>query len=191
VLASDMASSVLHIRQATDADASALLSIYAPFIESMPVTFEITVPPADEFAARIAKSLSKWQWLVAECEGRIAGYAYGSTHRERAAYRYSVEVSAYLHGDFHRRGIGSALYRRLFDDLIAKGYCTAFAGITLPNDASVGMHARWDLTRLASSGTSGGSSIAGTMSRGCRESCGRDHSSSELAHSSRQTLRAT
>jgi L-amino acid N-acyltransferase YncA len=131
---------MLTIRQATVADAPALVKIYAPFVETTPVSFETVVPSVDEFAARIAKALSKWQFLVAERDGEIAGYAYGSTHRERAAYRFSVEVSAYLDPRFHRQGIGSALYRRLFDDLIAKGYCTAFAGATLPNDASVGMH---------------------------------------------------
>jgi len=128
------------IRQATEADAAALRTIYAPFVESTPVSFETVVPSVEEFAARIAKALSKWQYLVAEHDGEIAGYAYGSTHRERAAYRYSVEVSAYVDPRFHRRGIGSALYRQLFEDLSAKGYCSAFAGITVPNDASVGMH---------------------------------------------------
>ena len=131
---------MLKIRQATEADAPALLAIYAPYIESTPVSFEMVVPTVDEFAGRILKSLSRWQWLVAERDGGIAGYAYGSTHRERAAYRFSVEVSAYLDPRFHRQGIGSALYARLFEDLIAKGYCSAFAGITVPNDASIGMH---------------------------------------------------
>lgn len=135
-----MLSRPLTIRQATEADAAALLAIYAPYVESTAVSFETVAPSVGEFAARIAKSLSKWQYLVAECDGSVAGYAYGSTHRERAAYRYSVEVSAYLAPQFHRQGIGGALYRRLFDDLIAKGYCSAFAGITLPNEASVGMH---------------------------------------------------
>jgi len=131
---------MLKIRQATEADTPAVLAIYAPYIESTPVSFETAVPAVEEFAGRIAKSLSKWQWLVAERDGVIAGYAYGSTHRERAAYRYSVEVSAYLDPRFHRQGIGSALYARLFEDLTAKGYCAAFAGITVPNDASIGMH---------------------------------------------------
>ncbi len=130
----------LTIRQATEADAPALLKIYAPFVESTPVSFETVVPSVDEFAARIAKNLSKWQYFVAERDGEIAGYAYGSAHRERAAYRFSVEVSAYLDPRFHRQGIRSALYRGLFDDLAALGYCSAFAGITVPNDASVGMH---------------------------------------------------
>jgi len=131
---------VLSIRQATEADASALLAIYAPFVEKTPVSFETTAPTADEFAARIAKSLKGWQYLIAERDGRAVGYAYGSMHRERAAYRFSTEVSAYVDPACHRQGIGRALYLRRFDDLAAKGYCNAFAGITLPNDASVGLH---------------------------------------------------
>ncbi len=135
-----MLSRALTIRRATEADAAACLAIYAPFVESTPVSFETVVPSVDEFAARLAKSLGKWQWLVAERDGGIVGYAYGSSHRERAAYRYAVEVSAYVGAASQRQGIGSALYRQLFDDLIQLGYCTAFAGITLPNPASVGMH---------------------------------------------------
>jgi len=132
--------SALHIRQATEADAASLVGIYAPYVERTTVSFETVVPPVEEFAGRIRKSLGGWQWLVAERDGRAVGYAYGSAHRERAAYRFSTEVSAYIDAACHRQGIGRALYLRLFDDLAAKGYCNAFAGITLPNDASVGLH---------------------------------------------------
>ena len=130
----------LVIRQARESDAAALLGIYGPFVEHTAVSFETVVPTVDEFAARIAKSLKGWQYLLAERDGRVLGYAYGGVHRERAAYRFSVEVSAYIDPAFHRQGIGRALYSQLFADLTAKGYCTAFAGITLPNDASVGLH---------------------------------------------------
>jgi len=132
---------VLTIRQATEADAPALLAIYGPFIDGTAVSFETTMPPAQDFAGRIRKSLDRWQWLVAERDGSVAGYAYGSSHRERAAYRWSVEVSAYVDARFHRQGIGRALYLRLFEDLASRGYCSAFAGITLPNDASIALHA--------------------------------------------------
>jgi phosphinothricin acetyltransferase len=128
------------VRQATEADAPALLAIYAPYVERTPISFETVVPPVEEFKERIAKTLSAWQYLVAERDGRIVGYAYGGTHRARAAYRFSVEVSAYVDEHCHRQGIGRALYARLLDDLAANGYCQAFAGITVPNDASVGMH---------------------------------------------------
>jgi phosphinothricin acetyltransferase len=128
------------IRAAVEGDAEALRAIYAPYVEGTAVSFETVVPTVDEFAARIRKSVSQWAWLVAEAEGRPAGYAYGSSHRERAAYRWSVETSAYVDRSVQRRGIGRALYLALFDALVARGYCTAFAGMTLPNDASAALH---------------------------------------------------
>lgn len=138
----------LTIRRATEADAGALVAIYAPYVEETPISFETVVPAVDEFAARMRKYLSAWQYLVAERDGRIVGYAYGGTHRERAAYRYSVEVSAYVDRACHRQGIGRALYTQLFDDLAAKGYCEAFAGITHPNDASIGLHSAVGFTMI-------------------------------------------
>lgn len=128
------------IRSANEGDAPCVLEIYRPFVENTAVSFEIEVPSVEEFAQRIVTSLKSWQWLVAERAGRIVGYAYGSEHRKRKAYRWSVEVSAYVHPDFRRQGIGSALYLKLFEDLAAKGYCNAYAGITLPNEESAALH---------------------------------------------------
>jgi len=128
------------IRAATAADAAALLDIYRPFVEATAVSFETEVPTVDAFAARIDKALARWQWLVAEADGRVLGYAYGSTHRERAAYRWSVEVSAYVAEHGRRRGVGRMLYLRLFDALAQQGYCNAYAGVALPNPASIALH---------------------------------------------------
>lgn len=128
------------IRPASPADAPALLAIYAPFVESTAVSFETVVPTTAEFAARIVESLATWQWLVAERQGHCIGYAYGSAHRARPAYRWSVEVSAYVRPDCHRQGVGRALYLQLFESLALKGYCNAYAGTTLPNDGSVALH---------------------------------------------------
>ena len=130
----------LTLRPAAGADAAALLDIYRPYVEATAVSFETVVPSIDEFAARIARTAAGWQWLVAERDGRCVGYAYGSSHRERAAYRWSVEVSAYVLPAHHRRGIGRALYLRLFEDLRRKGFCNAYAGIALPNEGSVALH---------------------------------------------------
>jgi phosphinothricin acetyltransferase len=130
------------IRAASETDAPALLAIYAPFVERTAVSFETVVPSVEEFAARVRKCTAQWAWLVAEHDGRCLGYAYASMHRERAAYRWSAETSAYVDSSAQRRGVGKALYLALFDALIAKGYCNAYAGMTLPNDASVALHRR-------------------------------------------------
>ncbi len=132
--------STVQIRQADAADAPALLAIYAPFVLNTAVSFEATPPTVAEFEARIRKALDRWTWLVATIDGACAGYAYGSTHRERDAYRYSVETSVYVEPRFHRRGIARELYQALLADLGCRGYCNAFAGVALPNDASVALH---------------------------------------------------
>lgn len=129
-----------HVRPATEADAPALLEIYRPFVEDSAVSFEMVAPTVEEFAARVRKAQTNWEWLVTERDGRILGYAYGSMHRERPGYRWSVEVSAYVDPSHHRQGVGRALYLRLFEILTDKGFCNAYAGITLPNEASVALH---------------------------------------------------
>lgn len=130
----------LRIRDATAGDAEGLLAIYRPFVTDTAVSFELEPPTVDEFAARIAKAQSKWAWLVAERDGALAGYAYGSSFRERVAYQWSVEMSAYLAPAFRGQGVARDLYARLAELLAAKGYCTAYAGIALPNEASVRFH---------------------------------------------------
>jgi phosphinothricin acetyltransferase len=99
------------------------------------------VPPsAAEMAERIRSTQEKHPWLVAERDGRVVGYAYGGTHRTRAAYNPTVEVSAYVDHTIHRGGIGRALYTELFRQLEESGSRLLVAGVTLPNEASVGFH---------------------------------------------------
>ena len=88
-------------------------------------------------AARIRKA---HLWLVAERDGKVVGYAYGGPHRDRAAYNRTVEVSAYVDRNIHRTGLGRRLYTELFDQLKERGFRLLVAGITLPNEASVGIH---------------------------------------------------
>lgn len=130
----------LTIRDARASDANALLDIYAPFVTGTAVSFELTPPTVAEFEARISSAQSQWAWLVAERGGEVVGYAYASAFRTRAAYRFTVETSAYVHPAHRGHGVAGALYRRLFAVLIEKGYCNAYAGIALPNDASVAFH---------------------------------------------------
>ncbi|HEY0493734.1 MAG TPA: GNAT family N-acetyltransferase [Candidatus Dormibacteraeota bacterium] len=130
----------LRVRDASEADGSACARIYEPYVRETAVTFE-TEPPSDEdMAQRIGAALTTHAWLVLEAEGRVAGYAYGGPFRSRAAYRWSAEVSVYLEQGFERRGGGRALYEALFSRLAERGFRTAVAGMTLPNDASVALH---------------------------------------------------
>jgi L-amino acid N-acyltransferase YncA len=128
------------IRQATPQDAAALLTIYRPYVEATTVSFEISAPTVEEFAARIAKAIAGWQWLVAEVADQAVAYAYASALRDRPAYRWSVEVSAYVHPSHQRQGIAQQLYTTLFEDLANKGFCNAYAAIALPNEASIKLH---------------------------------------------------
>jgi phosphinothricin acetyltransferase len=128
------------IRVATADDAAAISEIYAPAVLEQSTSFEEVAPDAKEFAVRIASILPRYPWLVCEENGVVVGYAYASAHRERAAYRWSVDVASYVRGSAHRRGIGSALYTSLFGILTQQRLRNAYAGITLPNPASEGMH---------------------------------------------------
>jgi L-amino acid N-acyltransferase YncA len=132
--------SPLTIRTATIADAAACLEIYRPFVETTAVSFETVIPAVEEFAARIENSLSAWSWLIAEKDGNCIGYAYGHSHRERAAYRWSVEVTIYVDSGHRRQGVGRQLYGQLFRDLERLGYCNAYAGVTQPNESSMSLH---------------------------------------------------
>lgn len=129
-----------HLRPATEADAPALLAIYRPYVETTAASFEMEPPTVEAFAARIARSLAGWAWLVAEVDGAPAGYAYGTMHRERAAYARTVETAIYLDASQQGRGTGRALYAELLRVLTEKGFHLAVAGITLPNPASVALH---------------------------------------------------
>ena len=128
------------IRLATARDAEAIAAIYGAFVTATPISFEVDPPTADEIRRRIAERRARWPWLVCEDRGQVLGYAYAGRFRERAAYQWAVDLSLYVRGDRHRSGIGRALYVSLFEILRLQGYYTAYADITLPNPASVGLH---------------------------------------------------
>ncbi|MEM8599853.1 MAG: arsinothricin resistance N-acetyltransferase ArsN1 family B [Bacteroidota bacterium] len=130
----------MDLRLATPADAPGVHAIYAPIVRDTAISFQETPPTVAELAARIESTLVHFPWLVATDGHGIAGYAYASTHRGRAAYRWSVEVSIYVHPRTRRQGVGRALYGSLLPILAAQHYVTAWAGVTLPNDPSEALH---------------------------------------------------
>lgn len=123
-----------------DRDGPACAAIYAPAVRDAAISMEERVPDGDELARRIRTVSHRWPWLVAELDRAVVGYAYGSQHRDRAAYRWACDVTVYVSVDHHRRGIGRALYVPLLELLAGQGYHQACAGIGLPNAASVGLH---------------------------------------------------
>ena len=121
-------------------DAARVAEIYRPSVESGLASFEEVPPDAVEMRRRIAATLAATPWLVAEVDSRVAGYAYAGPHHTRPGYRWSVNVSVYVAEGFAGRGIGRRLYRELFAILTRQGFVNVYAGITLPNDASVALH---------------------------------------------------
>src|SRR5947209_2268272 len=127
------------LRLARPDDAAGVRAIYGPFCDT-PGPFEATPPSIDEVRQRIVKTLDRFPWLIADDDNSILGYAYARPFRDRVAYQWSTEVSVYVDPARHRGGVGRALYTALFRVLVLQGYANAYAGITLPSAASVGLH---------------------------------------------------
>lgn len=122
-------------------DAETIAAIYAPIVRDTAISFEATPPDADEIRRRIAALGTGWPWIViAGDDDRVVGYAYASTFRARHAYRFGAEVTVYVAEASRGRGCASRLYAALTALLRAQGFRRAFAGISLPNDASVALH---------------------------------------------------
>ncbi len=128
------------IRVAEPTDAPGVAEIYGPIVATSPISFEMAVPTAGEMEGRITAALAFAPWLVCVDGQRVDGYAYASRHRERAAYRFCVDVSVYIREGCRRTGVGRALYTSLLALLRLQGFYAAHAGVTLPNEASVRLH---------------------------------------------------
>ena len=128
------------IRIASLDDAAAVAEIYAPYVLETAISFEEDPPSAEEMARRIETTLATHPFVVSEIDERLVGYAYAAPHGQRPAYRWSSNVSVYVDRNAHRRGVGRTLYLELFDLLRRQGFHSLFAGITLPNAKSIGLH---------------------------------------------------
>ena len=128
------------VRRATPADAAACLRVYAPYVRETTATFEDRVPTVDEFEARISRALEHHDWLVAELDGRVAGYAYAARVKDGGAYRWWWEVSVCGARAARGHGLGRSLYTSLFARLEEVGFRRLLAVVTLPNHPSVALH---------------------------------------------------
>jgi len=130
---------VIGVRDARAEDAAAVAAIYRPYVVDSPASFEVEAPDAGEVLVRMRAS-PQLPWLVADSDDGVVGYAYATRHRSRSAYRWAVDCSVYVQAGQGGRGIGRHLYSGLLQELRDLGYHQAFAGIALPNPASVGLH---------------------------------------------------
>jgi L-amino acid N-acyltransferase YncA len=152
------------VRPAEESDAPAIAAIYAPYVRDTAVSFEMEAPTADMMRRRMAATLETHPWLVAEHGGETVGFAYAGRHRERAAYRWSVDVTVYVNGAMRHSGIGRALYGALLEVLRRQGFRSAFAEIVLPNPGSCAFMRQPGSSRSASTRTSVSSMTVGTTS---------------------------
>ena len=130
----------VRVRRAQDSDAASIAQVYRPHVEQSAASFEGLAPDVDDVLDRM-HAPPRLPWLVAaDHDGGVVGFAYAAKHRQRAAYRWSVDCSVHSAADAQRRGIGVRLYRELLPLLSNPGYDRAYGGITLPNPASVRLH---------------------------------------------------
>lgn len=117
------------LRYAVPEDAEKLLEIYSYYVLHTAISFEYTVPSAEEFRNRILNTLKTYPYLVLEAEGEIVGYCYSGPFKTRDAYRYSVENSIYLKNGMQKRGYGKILLNALEKELSARGFTNSNACI--------------------------------------------------------------
>ena len=130
------------VRPATAADVPALAAIYEDACLHGVGTFEEVPPGVDDMGARLATVLGRGlPYLLAEIDGRVAGFAYAAPFRLRAAYRFTVEDSVYIHPDFKGCGVGRTLLSRVLADCEALGLRQVIAVIGGSDNAgSIGLH---------------------------------------------------
>ena len=128
------------VRAAQVEDGAAVAGIYGPYVRDTAVSFEADVPTAAVMAERISTTLLTHPWLVAERDGIVVGFTYAGKHSQRAAYRWTVDVTVYVSGDERRTGVGRQLYGALLATLRMQGFRSAFSEIVLPNAGSERLH---------------------------------------------------
>ncbi len=140
---------MVEVRLADISDSEGILNIYSPFVLAHATTFETQVPSIQDIQNRIKQYTEKYPWLICSVDEKIAGYVYASPFKDREAYQWTCESSIYLDDDFRGKGIAIELYAILFRLLRMQGIRSVYAGITLPNDASVRLHEKFHFRKIA------------------------------------------
>lgn len=151
----DQTSDVVALRDAAIEDAEEILAIYAPYVTDTPITFETDVPDLEAFSTRMGGIIGTYPFLVAERGGAIVGYAYAHRIGERAAYAWNAELSVYLDSSCRGKGLGRILCTSILDLLSEQGVRNVFSLITMPNEASVGLHEALGFTLMGTQRNAG------------------------------------
>ena len=125
--------------------------IYNQYVAETHYTFDVEPMSTDarrEWFTHYGAS-GRYRVMVAVLEGRVIGYASSSRFRPKPAYETSIETSIYLASESVGRGTGTRLYERLFKLLEGEDVHRAYAGIALPNPASIAIHERFGFKRVA------------------------------------------
>jgi phosphinothricin acetyltransferase len=138
----------VRLRLATPADGSTCAGIYEPYVTDTCISFELTPPDGMEIGARIARTIDRLPWVVAEVDGLVRGFAYAGRFRDRPAYDWTAETTVYVDRAFQGRGIGLAAMRGVLSILRLQGFHLAVAGVTPPNPGSVGLHVALGFKRI-------------------------------------------
>lgn len=138
----------MELRVADPADAGAIRDVYAPYVESTPISFEVEPPTVAAMRERVETTLERYPWLVCEDGDGVVGYAAAGSLRSMPAYRWTAELSVYVAEDAQNAGVGTALYEALLATLERQGYYNAYAAITVPNPASRRLHERMGFERV-------------------------------------------
>ncbi len=138
------------IRTVKFSDAAQIAEIYNHYIKISPATFETETIDASEMEKRIRETLAgNYPFFTAEENDRIVGYAYGHQFRARVAYRHSIEISVYIKDGFNGQGMATLLYETLFREIAGRDFHAIIAGISLPNEASVKLHEKFGMVKVA------------------------------------------
>ena len=136
------------IRAALAGDLSAVAEIYAAEVRDGQATFDTDPPSVESWRAKLDSAHRGDHFLVVEEQGRVLGFAYSSSYRDRGAYDHTRETTIYLHSEATGRGLGRSLYDDLLARLRESGMHVALACISLPNDASEALHRRCGFQRI-------------------------------------------
>lgn len=136
------------VRDAREDDVTSICAIYGPAVREGVASFETDPPDEGEMLRRMRAVVEGgYPYLVAEIDGRVAGYAYVGAYRTRPAYRNSVENSVYIAPDTHRKGVGRALLGALIERATALGFRQMIAVIgDSGNAGSIGLHRAFGFT---------------------------------------------